>query len=108
MNEEPFNTLWNQYPKKLGKKKAFRHFNATVTNQICYNKIEIALQNYKQYLSDECVDYTYIQHGSTWFNNWEDWEDYEKPKVKTKEDLGTQEVEANMKMWKEEMDNERD
>ena len=71
-----FDKVWGTYPKRLGKKEALRHFNASVLSAEDYANIQTAVANYCQYLSDQKVDEQYIKHGSTFFNNWKDWISY--------------------------------
>lgn len=73
-----FESLWSQYPNKLGKKDALRHYKASVLSDQDQQDIETALQNYIKHTNT--IDAKYIKHGSTWFNNWRDWVDY-KPKI---------------------------
>jgi hypothetical protein len=68
-----FDILWNDYPNKLGKKEAERHFTKTVRTKEDYEHIKTALYNYNH--SEIVKNPKYIQHGSTWFNNWQDWID---------------------------------
>jgi hypothetical protein len=65
-----FERIWQQYPKPIGKKNAFKHFKATVHSKKDLEKIELALNNYKQ---SKTVSKGMVQNGSTWFNQWEDW-----------------------------------
>jgi len=67
-----FDTIWDQYPDKSGKKQAKKHFNVSVKNNQDWENIIIALNNY---LQSGRVKNGYIQKGSTWFNNWQDWID---------------------------------
>lgn len=69
-----FDSIWDMYPRKLGKKEAERHFNASVKTEQDYKNIQIAVQNYVEYCKDK--EEKYIQHGKTWFNNWKDWINY--------------------------------
>ncbi len=67
-----FDSLWKRYPKRLGKKEALRHFKATVKTDEDWQNINKALDNYLH--SKNVKENTqFIQHGSTWFNNWQDW-----------------------------------
>jgi hypothetical protein len=67
-----FESLWKRYPKRLGKKEALRHFRATVKTDEDWQNINKALDNYLH--SKNVKENTqFIQHGSTWFNNWQDW-----------------------------------
>jgi hypothetical protein len=74
-----FEPLWNQYPNKLGKKEAERHFRASVLTDQDYQDIQKALGNYVE--KTKTTEAKYIKHGSTWFNNWKDWISYEEPKA---------------------------
>ena len=64
-----FENVWETYPRKLGKKKAFRHYQATVKNIGDHLDLIKAMANYIQYADAMGYDY---QHGATWFNNWQD------------------------------------
>jgi hypothetical protein len=68
-----FDILWSKYPNKLGKKEAFKHFQASVRTEENLKNIGLALDNYLA--SEWCIKEggKYIQCGKTWFNNWEDW-----------------------------------
>ena len=72
---EPFEDLWKTYPKRLGKKAALKHFISSVKSEVDLADIKKALANYIASRVGE--DPTYIKHGSTWFNNWRDWVDYQ-------------------------------
>lgn len=67
-----FETLWRDYPNRDGKKAALRHFNTTVKSEADCRRIRTALDNY---LADlRANDWKKPKNGSTWFNNWMDWE----------------------------------
>jgi len=72
-----FEKIWKKYPAgyRDGKKEAFRHYRASVQNEEDYKKINIALENYKK---SKRVKSGYVKNGSTWFNNWQDWVEYEE------------------------------
>ncbi len=72
-----FNTVWKRYPNKDGKKAAENHFNATVKTEDNYSDINKALDNYLANLKTET--WKKPKNGSTWFNNWQDWINYETP-----------------------------
>ena len=77
-----FESIWNKYPKRVGKKESIRHFKSQVRSEEDYKNIIIALENY---LKSERVAKGYIQNGSTWFNNWQDWVEFKEtmcPKCK--------------------------
>ena len=71
-----FEQLWKDYPRRLGKKEALRHFNASVESEKDRQDIRKALNNYLT--TDNVVNgiTKYIKNGSTWFNNWRDWVEY--------------------------------
>jgi len=72
--EYDFNSLWEIYPKKDGKKDAERHFKSSVKNDKDYENIKKALNNYIENVKG--TELKYIKNGSTWFNNWHDWVDF--------------------------------
>lgn len=69
-----FEKLWGVYPKKDGRKSAERHYNATVKTDADMERINLALGNYLTHIETNNVDPKFIKNGSTWFNNWTDWE----------------------------------
>jgi hypothetical protein len=71
-----FKKVWALYPRQKGRKAAERHFKATVKTDVDLKRILVALENYKR--SKECRE-GFIQYGSTWFNNWDDWENHKEP-----------------------------
>lgn len=71
--DSDFDLLWAIYPRRLGRKDAFRHFKASVKTEGDIANIKIALNNFIAYIKAEKTEEKYISHGSTWFNNWEDW-----------------------------------
>ncbi len=68
-----FEELWNRYPRKDGKKAAYKHFMASVKTLEDMEGIKQAHKNYISYLSENQIEIKYIKMGSTWFNNWGDW-----------------------------------
>jgi len=71
-----FELLWQRYPRKLSRKAAERHFAATVRTADDLAAISKALDNYIANLKKNNTKEQYIQHGGTWFNNWQDWIDF--------------------------------
>lgn len=69
-----FSKLWEAYPKKDGRKSAERHYTATVKNETDMERINLALGHYLNHIEVNKLDLKYIKNGSTWFNNWQDWE----------------------------------
>jgi DNA-binding transcriptional regulator YhcF (GntR family) len=68
-----FESLWERYPRPIGKKAAFGHFRASVIVPEDWEAIQKALDNYLQGIKSGATEERFIQHGSTWFNNWRDW-----------------------------------
>lgn len=73
--ETAFMQIWKEYPRRVGRKGALKHFAASVHGPDDLDLMRKALANYM--VSSE-YRRGYIQHGSTWFNNWRDWVDYEE------------------------------
>lgn len=71
-----FDNLWQRYPKRLGKKMAEKHFRASVKTKADWERINKALDTYLAYIRVEGIADQFVKHGSTWFNNWQDWVDY--------------------------------
>ena len=77
-----FEGLWKRYPNRLGKKSAKRHFKASVKTAENYYACKEALKNYIKYIKVKGLEPQFIQNGSTWFNNWQDWTNYQEPIIK--------------------------
>ena len=67
---DDFELIWKRYPIRKGKPDALRHFRATVKTPEDAVAIGTALTNY---LASGNVKSGYIQNGSTWFHQWQDW-----------------------------------
>lgn len=74
--DNAFETIWQKYKRRIGRKAAERHFHASVKTTQDWLDIQNALENYNLKLSIEKTEEKFIQHGSTWFNNWRDWVSY--------------------------------
>jgi len=84
---EWFEKIWKKYPKPIGKKAAERHFKKTIKNEKDLIRLEKALNNY---INSRTVKDGFVQNGSTWFNNWEDWVNFEekiKPEDESEEEF---------------------
>jgi len=75
---EFFMTTWSDYPSKSGKKEAARHWNSTIKNEDDVLRITMALEKYKLHL--KMNSWKHPMNGKTWFNNWQDWENWVEPK----------------------------
>lgn len=76
---EKFDALWKMFPNGKGKKMAYRHYSASVKTMDDEINIAKALDNY---VKSKRVRDGFVQNGSTWFNNWQDWINHEEPKTK--------------------------
>lgn len=83
--EAEFETIWGNYPKKVGKKKALSSYiKARKTNKYTYETIKLGLERYIRHLEDTCEDNKFIKDGKTWFNG-EGWNDeYATPTLNRK------------------------
>jgi len=70
-----FESIWSKYPKRLGKKEALRHYKQSVKSEKEASDIHLALGNYIAYIKSKGIGEQFIKHGSSWFNNWQDWLD---------------------------------
>lgn len=68
-----FDALWADYPRRIGRKMALRHFRASVHTAEDRTLIRAALDRYLVEVHDRPL--RYVQHGSTWFGQWQDWID---------------------------------
>jgi len=68
-----FSAIWSDYPRRIGRKEAFRHFRATVKTPDDFAAIRAALVNFRAEMADRPMKF--IQQGERWFNNWRDWVD---------------------------------
>jgi len=81
--EIAFDSLWNKYPKKEGRKQAFNHYKASLKHHK-HEDIELAVNNYIKKLEQDGTENKYIKQGSTFFNNWEDYKTIDSTGFKTK------------------------
>lgn len=72
IKEIDYEKLWEAYPKKLGRKDAMRHMHATIKTEQDYMNCKTAIKNYLDYIKTEKIQEKYIKNGSTFFNNWQD------------------------------------
>lgn len=68
-----FENLWREYPRKLGKPDALKHYKKH-RKQTDYKEILDGLLNYIKYIEHNNISVDYIKHGSTWFSKqcWKD------------------------------------
>jgi hypothetical protein len=75
--EFEFDSIWKEYPNRIGRKDALRHYLASVVSPEDVNAVGEALRRYKAHLAAN--EWKKPQNGSTWFANWRDWLDFEEP-----------------------------
>jgi len=72
-----FEEIWNEYPNKKGKAKAFKHYFTWIKGkEYCDKKVTLtarqmwyAVQNYLEEIQVKGTQPQYIKHGDTFFNN---------------------------------------
>lgn len=75
-----FEIFWQQYPRKLYKKRTIPVFFEKIRTDRDWEKLKIALTNYNK--SKDVEDGT-IMNAYNWLENWEDWVNYKEPKKRT-------------------------
>lgn len=68
-----FDRIYQQYPRKLGKKQGMLVCRRQITTQAKYDALQTALNNYKAEIERLGTKPEYIKHFSTFMNNWEDY-----------------------------------
>lgn len=71
-----FQSRWNRYPNKDGRKDAERHWKASVRTLADVANFDRALENYLEHLR---VTGWAPKNGKTFFNNWLDWVEWVEP-----------------------------
>lgn len=79
-----FEELWKKYPRKDGKKDAFRHYQAARRDGVTYQTISDGLDRYNNYLEKTNTNEQYIKGGGSWFcgRHWDN--EYKVPKKQLK------------------------
>ena len=69
-----FETLWNLYPKKQGKDRAFKSYQTARKSGTTYEEVEQGIFAYKDYIKANGIDAQYVKMGSTFFSqkSWSD------------------------------------
>lgn len=88
--EEEFDTVWDLYPKKKDKTRAFKAFSKARKEGVPLEKIREGVQKYVQEIENTGIAHQYIKYGSTWFNN-KCWEDEYDTNAKSSYDLNAYE-----------------
>lgn len=72
--ERDFELLWELYPKKTGKKEAFRHYKKAIKIGVTNKEIQDGVVNYLKYIEFDNTPIQYVKAGSTYFSS-EAWTD---------------------------------
>lgn len=71
---ERFESLWEEYPKKNGKKNAFESYKRAITAGVADETIADGIKRYKDYIAAKHTEDRFILAGSTYFYQWR-WQD---------------------------------
>ena len=66
--QQRFDNLWEQYPNKKSKPKAFTAYKKAIKEGTTDGEILKGIENYKREIELKRTDKQYIAHASTWFN----------------------------------------
>jgi len=72
--EAEFESLWRRYPRKDGKKQAYKHYTASRRRGVSYITISDGIDRYVSYIQRNGVKPEYVKMGSSWFSQ-EAWND---------------------------------
>ena len=81
--EDQFKSIWNDYPNKIGRKRAESSFFGTVLTEEVLIEIKKALVNYKHHLAEN--KWKHPKDGANWFEDWKDFIEYEEPSTDSPE-----------------------
>lgn len=89
-----FETLWELYPNKKGRKDAERYYIKARKNGVTFEEVKQGIENYCTQIKAKNTEKEFIKHGSTWFNQgcWTDEYDF-TPKGSTTSQPAKQETE---------------
>ena len=81
--EQEFDTLWAEYPRKEGKKKAYLSYERARKHGTTFEQVKKGIEGYKAKIEKQKIENQYIKQGSTWFNGecWNDDYSDSAPKV---------------------------
>ena len=87
--DEEKDKLWSLYPKKVGKKNAYKYMDRLHKQGYSYEMIVWAIEEYADKVKKANTEMKYIKQGDTFFNTGiYDYIDNYKPRVKKVEDSG--------------------
>lgn len=72
--KERFEYLWDIYPNKKGKKRAFEAFQRALKKGVTIDQIRDGIKAYNKYIKESGIEQRYVKQGSTFFMQ-ESWND---------------------------------
>jgi len=72
-NEFNFDEIYRLYPRKLGKKRGYEILRREIKSDTDFKSCMRAATNYAKWVETSGTEERYVQHFSTWCNNWEEW-----------------------------------
>jgi len=72
-----FPIAWKAYPAQIGRKDAERHYRATVKKQPDHARLMEGMRRYKEFVLEDGRPWL---NGSTFFNQWQEWVEFEPAK----------------------------
>lgn len=76
LNQSLFDEAWREYPRRIGKADAARHYRAQVKTRSEHEALLSAIRNYRQELQILGTEERFVMHGATFFNaRWRDFID---------------------------------
>lgn len=79
-----FADFWSGFPRKIGKGKVAKAYLREITSGTSHEALCRARDRYRGYLEEHKTESRFIKHGSTFMNEWRDWDD---PEVGKSEDF---------------------
>lgn len=85
---EEFDGLWRLYPRKEGKKDAFKHYKKAREKGISFEEVMKGIERYNEHIKLTGIEHSFIKHGSSWFcqEGWNDEYNNETSKSKQKKE----------------------
>lgn len=65
--EADFETLWQMYPRKIGKQKALKAYQKAIKNGAAFETVKAGIEAYNRHIEANKTEAAYIKHGATWF-----------------------------------------
>ena len=89
---EDFKKLWNLYPRKKHRDRAYKAYKKAIKDGTTNKQIQDGIINLKKEIAYKGTEMSFIPYGSTWFNGkcWED--EYEIGNVEQSNDYKTNEI----------------